>query len=219
MPNPIRTSLLLPALLDAEPAVVEPVRAEATVPVELPVAGAVPVVVVELPSAGAEEALAAIHARPGMLLTSDPLGRDGSRRPVDRAAWSPEPLAKYLKGVTLQIDTNLRNERLPTAERLDRFVSKVVSNARRKLHHAPRKDRHLLQTLFSRRFQKFWNFTRNEKVRSTNPEELKWVLVTLLEQLVSEFAVNPDTLAQPKGVHSLELQCRQLPRASDVWSG
>jgi len=211
MPNPIRTSLiLLPALLDSEPPATEAVRGEGAV-VEPPTA------------AGAEEALAAIHARPGMPLTNDPLGRDGSRRPGGREAWSLEPLAKYLKGVALQIDANLRHERLPTNDRLDCYVSKVVSNARRKLHHAPRKVRHMLQTLFSRRFQKFWNFTRNEKVRSTTPEELKLVLVALIEQLVNEFAVNPDMLlqpmlVQPKAAHP-ELQHRQLPRPCDAWGG
>jgi len=112
-----------------------------------------------------------------------------------------EPLAKYLKGVALQIDANLRDERLPTVERLDTFVSKLVSNAHRQLKHAPRKARHTLQAMFSRRFQKFWNFTRNEKVRTTTPEELKWALISLIEHLISEFAVNPDALSQPKSYH------------------
>lgn len=210
MPNPIRTSLiLLPALLDSEQPTQDAGRVECTVVMEAPAVGGV---------TGAEEALAAIHARPGMPLTNDPLGRDGSRRHGVRDAWSVEPLVKYLKGVAQQIDANLRNEKLPTSERLDTYVSKVVSNSRRKLHHAPRKVRHMLQTLFSRRFQKFWNFTRNEKVRSTTPEELKWVLSALIEQLVAEFAVNPDALVQPKAAHNPEV-CRQLPRPCETWSG
>lgn len=210
MPNPIRTNLLcLPALLDNSEPATEAGRAEGTSSAPCPP---------ELPAACADESLAAIHARPGMPLTNDPLGRDGSRRPGARDVWSVEPLAKYLKGVAMQIDANLRNERLPTSERLDSYVSKLVSNSRRKLQHAPRKVRHVLQTMFSRRFQKFWNFTRNEKVRSTTPEELKWVLITLVEQLVSDFAVNPDALAQPKAAHCPE-GCRQLPRPCDAWGG
>jgi len=207
MPNPIRTSmLLLPALLDSEPPTADASRTDGTATAE------------PLPAAGAEEALAAIHARPGMPLTDDPLGRDGSRRhDGHRENWSVEPLAKYLKGVALQIDANLRNERLPTTERLDMYVSKVVSNTRRKLHHAPRKVRHALQTLFSRRFQKFWNFTRNEKVRSTTPEELKWVLIALIEQLVAEFAVNPAALVQSKAAQNTE--CQKLPRSCETCSG
>jgi len=205
MPNPIRTSLiLLPALLDSESPPSEAGRAEGNPPA------------VEPPAPGAEEALAAIHAQPGLPLTNDPLGRDGSRRPAGKEAWSLEPLAKYLKSVALQIDANLRNGRLPSSERLDAYVSKVVSNSRRKLHHAPRKVRHMLQAVFSRHFQKFWNFTRNEKVRSTTPEELKWVLIALIEQLISEFAVDQDALAHLKAAHNPEVAHpgRQLPRPS-----
>jgi len=150
--------------------------------------------------------------RLGMPLQRDPYGRDGSssmRRLETKNGWSVEPLAKYLKGVALQIDTNLRDECLPSAERLETFVSRLVSHSKKQLKHAPRKDRHTLQALFSSRFQKFWDFAQNQKVRSTSPEELKWALVTLVENLFAEFAGSPDTflLAQPKPIcrrHSLK---------------
>jgi len=138
-----------------------------------------------------------------MPLKWDPFGRDGSRRPEVKGEWSPEPLAKYLKGIVLQIDTNVRDGHVPTAERLDAFVSRLVANSQRQLKHAaPRKVRHRLQAMFALRFQKFWNFTRNEKVRTITAEELKWILSGLVENLAnSDFAINSEQqqhLAQPK---------------------
>jgi len=97
-----------------------------------------------------------------------------------------EPLAKYLKGVAQKIDANLRDSQLPTAERLDTFVSRLVVHTQRKLKRAPKKVRHSLQVLFEQRFQKFWNFSQNEKVRATTPEELQRVLTTIVENLASE---------------------------------
>lgn len=150
--------------------------------------------------------------RIGMPLKCDPYGRDGSssmRRMETESGWSVKPLAEYLKGVAMQIDTNLRDECLPSAERLETFVSRLVARTKKQMKHAPKKDRHTLQALFSSRFQKFWDFTQNQKVRSTSPEELKWALVTLVENLFAEFAGSPDTflLAQPKPIcrrHSLK---------------
>lgn len=132
----------------------------------------------------------------GMPFKRDPCGRDGSstRRLETRNGWSVEPLAKYLKGVALQIDTNLRDECLPSAERLEAFVSRLVLHTKKQLKHAPKKDRYTLQALFNSRFQKFWDFAQNQKVRSTSPEELKLALVTLVENLFVEFAGSPDML-------------------------
>lgn len=96
-------------------------------------------------------------------------------------------------------DDNLREECVPSAERLETFVSRLVLHTKKQLKHAPKKDRHTLQALFSSRFRKFWDFTQNQKVRSTSPEELKAALVTLVENLIVEFTGSPDTflLAQP----------------------
>lgn len=119
-----------------------------------------------------------------------------------------EPLAKYLKDVALQVEANLSNGCLPTSERLDSFVHRLVANTQRQLKHAPRNCKHMLLAMFTRRFQKYWNFPRNEKVRSITPEELKWILVGLVENLNSEFAT-PDVLAQPKPLR--HYSCNQLP--------
>mmetsp|Transcript_34867 Transcript_34867/g.89528 ORF Transcript_34867/g.89528 Transcript_34867/m.89528 type:complete len:369 (+) Transcript_34867:141-1247(+) len=205
MPDPIRTSLILPpALLDDE----HPAENKRESPC-----------MEEVPGPTCDEPLAVGDTRPGMPLKWDPYGRDGSRRlEIKTSGWSVEPLAKYLKGVAMQIDANLRDECLPTSERLEAFVSRLVANTQRKLKQAPRKVKHTLQALSARRFQKFWNFARNEKVRATTPEELKWALLTLIENLISEFAVNPDALAQPvaqpKPVH-----IAQLLRAPDAYVG
>jgi hypothetical protein len=214
MPDPIRTSLILPpALLDDE----HPVGGESkqeTCIVEVPVVSADPAL-------SADEPIVVCDPSPGMPLKWDPYGRDGNRRWLEfkSSGWSVEPLARYLKCVAMQIDANLRDECLPTTERLEVFVSRLVANTQRKLKQAPRKVKHTLQVLFTRRFQKFWNFARNEKVRATTPEELKWALLTLIENLISEFAVNPDALAQPlaqpKPVHH-HAAVSQLLRAPEV---
>jgi len=219
MPDPIRTTLILPpALLDDEH-VSESKADGPSAPFEpLPLLG------LAFRSAGAEIAtggrggsvLAALADSSvetdtptsvggpplGIPFKRDPYGRDGSsstRRLETRHGWSVEPLAKYLKGVAVQIDTNLRDECVPSAERFEAFVSRLVSHTKKQLKHAPRKDRHNLQALFSTRFQKFWDFAQNQKVRTTSPEELKVALVTLVENLFVEFAGSPDTflLAPP----------------------
>jgi len=179
MPDPIRTSLILPpALFDDEHGPES--KAEGTCVVEVT----------------CDDALPVGDTRPGMPLKWDPFGRDGSRRGENsKCEWSAEPLTLYLQGVVTQIDANLRSERLPTAERLDIFVSRLVVNTQRQLKHAPRKVKDTLQAMFSRRFMTFWNVSRNEKVRPMTAEELKWALVGLIEGLVSHFAVNPEKLA------------------------
>merc|ERR1719436_2346756 len=100
-----------------------------------------------------------------------------------KGEWTVEPLAKYLKGVASSIDANLQKHGCPTSAKLDAFVSRLVANTQRQTRQAPRKDRHTLQGLFSKSLHHFWNFVRNEKIRSTTPEELKVALVFLIEAL------------------------------------
>lgn len=127
-------------------------------------------------------------AQLGFPLKRDPYGRDGPRR-GEAKEWSVESLAKYLKSVVHQIDTNINNQRLPTAEKLDREVTRLVANTQRQLRHAPKKTRHAIQAMCARRFHRFWNFARNEKVKATTPEELKCVLICLIEALFSKFSM------------------------------
>lgn len=123
----------------------------------------------------------------------DPYFRDVPRRNCDvKSEWSVEPLAKYLTRVVQQVDANIETHRLPTPEKLDAFVARLVANSHRLLKHAPKKIRQTLHGMLSNRFKRFWNFARNEKVRSTNPEELKSMLTCLVEALASEFGVSPD---------------------------
>jgi len=179
MPDPIRTGLMLPpALLDDENASNN--KDDANCGEE----------VVDTTTNNTDYNQE--EPRPGMTFKWDPYGRDVPRRSEVKGDWSVEPLAKYLKRVVQQIDANIQNHRLPTAEKLDAFVSRLVSNTHRQLKHAPKKFRHTLQAMLSHRFKRFWNFTRNEKVRTTNPEELKSTLIYLIDALVSEFAVCPD---------------------------
>lgn len=169
MPDPIRTAQALPpSLLDDE-----------HVTENHP----------SLPSLGLAARPASARTRAGLPLPRDPFGRDGSgssvsiRRLEVRSGWSVEPLAKYLKGVATQIETNLRDGCLPSAERLEVFVQKLVLHTKKQLKNAPRQDRRNLQVLISDRFQTFWDFTRNQKVGPTSPEELRSVIVTLVENL------------------------------------
>eukprot|EP00929_Paragymnodinium_shiwhaense_P057558 TRINITY_DN28819_c0_g1_i1.p1 TRINITY_DN28819_c0_g1~~TRINITY_DN28819_c0_g1_i1.p1 ORF type:complete len:433 (+),score=90.35 TRINITY_DN28819_c0_g1_i1:195-1493(+) len=210
MPDPIRTSLLLPqALLEDEP-VLE---------------GKADVIGVGEDSAKAVDAVTGVVTSPLDLgdcstdtcgeslvngaLKVDPYGRDVPRRCEVKTAWSVEPMAKYLKSIVLKIVTNLQHNRLPTPAKLDTFVSKLVGNTQRNLKHAPKSVRHGLQAIFSKHFQKFWNFKRNEKVRTPTPEELKVTLLGLIETL-ADFAActngaansavpgSPGAVAQPK---------------------
>lgn len=128
-------------------------------------------------------------SRLGMPLKRDPYGRDGPRRSEARGEWTVEPLAKYLKGVATQIEANLQKHGSPTAEKLDAFVHRLVANTQRQTRHAPKKVRHALQSMFAKRLVKFWNFVRNEKIRSTTPEELKVALVSLGDCLNAEFGL------------------------------
>jgi hypothetical protein len=118
----------------------------------------------------------------------DPHARDIAKR---NREWSAEPLAKYLKGAVAQIEANIETHKLPTDEKLDAFVSRLVENMHKFLKRAPKDLRRTLQAKMSRRFKTFWNFDRNEKVRSTSPEELKSVVTSLIKSLVSNAVVGP----------------------------
>lgn len=154
----------------------------------------------------------------GLKLKRDPYGRDAPRKNT-KSEWSPEPLAKYLKGVASQIDANIQNHRLPTAEKLDTFVNRLVLHTHRQLRHAPKKVRHTLNALCARRFQRFWNFSRNEKVRTTTPEELTSTLLGLVEAILSEFATYCSSSADKSHDAAQWLRSKQWPQSSGHYSG
>lgn len=147
-----------------------------------------------------EESQLTCETKFGMSFKSDPFGRDKPRHSSTKAKWSAGPLAKHLRGVVWQIDSNIQNKITPSAEKLDAFVSRVVANAHRQMRLAPRKVRTPLQSMFGLRFQKFWDFARNEKVRGTTPEELKSTLLHLIEGLVADFGANQETLVQVRSM-------------------
>lgn len=124
-------------------------------------------------------------SRPGAPVVCDPYGRDQPRRTAAEASseWTVEPLVKYLRGVVAQIDSNLQKNCLPSNEKLDAYVKKMVAGMRQHLKHAPKRVWNMLDSLCARRLQKFWNFTRNQKTRQTTPEELRTALVDLIEVL------------------------------------
>lgn len=219
MPDPIRTGLILPpSLLDEETVHVSETVAEASHASEnkhelrILEEGCVDEVLHDpvepffenqevQPCFEIENQVNQVMAepRPGPISFKwDPYGRDVPRRNCEvtctKSEWSVEPLAKYLKRVVQQIDANIETHKLPTADKLDAFVSRLVGNTHRLLKHAPKKMRQTLHGMLTRRFQRFWNYSRNQKVCSTNPEELKSMLTCLIEALVSEFGVSPDTV-------------------------
>lgn len=111
-------------------------------------------------------------------------GRDGPRRWEPPAKeWSPDPLARYLRGVVKQIEQDMQNHGVPTAEKFDAFMSRLVVNLARHVKRAPKKRRQALQVLLSKR-----SFSRHEQQRATTPEELKSTLNSLIEDLLKEFA-------------------------------
>jgi hypothetical protein len=178
MPEPVRTSH--PGILEEH---------EQTPPAAEPAGGTDGTSFV----AAVESLAASVPLTPGMSLGRDPCGRDRDKH-AERGVWSVAPLANYLKVVAVQIDKNMTDRRTPTAERLDAFISRLVANTKRQLKHAPKRERKNLQDLFSKGFQGFWNFTLNEKVTATTPEDLKWVLISLIENLVGDFNLSPSIL-------------------------
>jgi hypothetical protein len=138
--------------------------------------------------------LAASDAQLGMTFKLDPLGRDAPRggdASKSKNAWSVEPLAKYLKNVTQIVESNINKKRLPTEEKLDAFVAKLVREVHRQVRHAPKKVRPNLTRLCACRFDRFHDFTRNQRVVTPSPEELKIALTTLVEALLAEFVTRP----------------------------
>lgn len=146
----------------------------------------------------------------GMKLKRDPHGRDVDPRRYETKSrsydWSPEPLAQYLRGVASQVESNIQNHRLPTSEKLDTFVSKLIATAHRKLRHAPKKTRLSLNALCTKRFKRYWNFERNKKLgsESCQPQELIGILASIVEALVPEMqpadvaGFSSQKCAQPK---------------------
>jgi len=207
MPDPIRTGLILPpALLDDLPDYIALTLQKAacigqpdnTLPdVEVQNSHS-PCVDDGISTAFTSSTVTPVESRPGMPIKWDPYGRDAPRPNLVKD-WSVEPLLKYTKSVVLQINANLQDKRLPSAEKLDSFVARIVSHTQRQLKHAPRKVRHTLQGIFSKKFQKFWNYVRNERVRATTPDELKDALLRLVEAL-TEFASSHDAIEQPRPI-------------------
>mmetsp|Transcript_54228 Transcript_54228/g.100225 ORF Transcript_54228/g.100225 Transcript_54228/m.100225 type:complete len:357 (-) Transcript_54228:177-1247(-) len=117
----------------------------------------------------------------------DPYGRDLRRTEPKIDAWSIQPLAKYLEGVRSQIDSNLQNGIIPSADKLDKFVERLIRNIHGQLRSAPKKSpkSKALQGLFAHHFP-FWNFKGNKKVRTPLPEELKGALTGLIDALLSD---------------------------------
>jgi len=237
MPDPIRTALVIPPALlaDEHSTGADSVRVEditKTERAEPPEASCAvdegsqqmtPSTCESMPEPMAVGQEVSPDARPGvsvgMPLKWDPFGRDGTRRPEVKNEWSPDRLATYLRGVAMKIDTNLRDGRLPTAEQFDTFVFELVRNSQRQLKNSPKKVRHRLQTMFALRFKKFWDFARNEKVRSITAEELKWILTGLVENLtnadfpVLNTAELQHPLVQPKPLRAYSYgQAQQLLR-------
>lgn len=120
---------------------------------------------------------------PGMPLRWDPYGRDRAR--LEMRAWTAESLAKYLRRVVTHIEANLKKNCVPAAEKLDSFVTQLVANTHRQIKNAPKKDKSVLQGLFAQRLKKFWDFSRNMKVKPTSPEELRQALLLVLDGLAA----------------------------------
>lgn len=200
MPDPIRTSLMLPPtvfdddqvtegkaaekaaeqppeLADSSSSRITPVSAE--LPAERSASGALPTtseprVVVAEPTA--------TRAQMGALLKRDPFGSDPPiRRDPLNKEWSVDPLVKYIRGVVQQIEHNIQNHCVPTAEKLEEFVSRLLAKTERLLRRAPKKRRQALQVLLSRR-----NFLRHDNQRATTPEDLKATLNYVIEDLLRD---------------------------------
>ncbi|CAK0866338.1 unnamed protein product, partial [Prorocentrum cordatum] len=198
MPNPIRKGVLLPpAILGEEPAEEGGRRVEGAggacgsdAPGQ-PCGAPGPPLDAGLLEVPAEvEAAVQETERPANPFRRERHGRDGPPRHTwgpDFRAWTATPLVRYLKRVALQIDSNVKNKSMPTTDRLDAFVSKLIDQSKRQLRSAPKRVRPMLQHHFVQQFQYYWDFLQNTKVKDITPEELKWSLISLIETLIASF--------------------------------
>lgn len=124
---------------------------------------------------------------PGVPFQADPYGRDGTAAPVP-GRWSPETLVKFLTGRVQQIDRNIQEQKLPSSEKMDKYVQSLVSNTLKKINENRKgKEKMILQERFADRFQKFWSNDKTmPRVRPT-PEELRTALSLLLDDIIVEF--------------------------------
>jgi len=147
---------------------------------------------------GDEDTSVPVERRQRIPLKRDPYGRDFFHHFRAKGEWSVEPLAKYVHKVALQIESNLQKERMPTTDKLDAYVSRLVANIHRFIKHAPKKVRNQLQRECSRKLQKFWHFVRNEKMRAIKLQELGNAVTSLDESLISDFGiVHPECPESP----------------------
>eukprot|EP00403_Amphidinium_massartii_P014347 CAMPEP_0178425148 /NCGR_PEP_ID=MMETSP0689_2-20121128/28574_1 /TAXON_ID=160604 /ORGANISM="Amphidinium massartii, Strain CS-259" /LENGTH=348 /DNA_ID=CAMNT_0020046803 /DNA_START=107 /DNA_END=1153 /DNA_ORIENTATION=- len=187
MPNPMRTTFIIQTYLsdeehvpDGKPDGLLEVPSSCSTTTELAMAGSTTT------TTTTTEVETRIEAP--IALKWDPYGRDIRRCDAKIEACSVQPLTKYLEGVRTQIDSNLQNGIIPSNEKLDKFVDRLVKNLNGQLKSAPHKShkRKALQGLFVQHFKRFWKFRTNEKVRTPNPEELKGALTGLIDSLGSD---------------------------------
>lgn len=178
MPEPMRTGLMLPpAFIDDESVHVAENKTE-------PEGSTVD----EEPEARAFQNPMEADPRGGPVSFKwDPYGRDVPRMQhrEPHSETSVEKMVKYLKRVVEAFDSNMERKKPPTADKLDAEIARMMGYLHRQLKNAPKK--HKLQGIFSHCFQRIWNFGANKKVRSTTPEEMKRILLDLIDNLNSEF--------------------------------
>jgi len=185
MPDPIRTNLMLPTTLFDDDHVAESKGDPPLVDLSSREAaqsglGCEEVAQVQLPCDPQARLVAAKFRRSQH--GCDALCRRGE--PPARE-WSAAPLVNYLRGVVHQIEHNLQHHCVPTAEKLDAFVSRLLAITQRHARRAPKKRRQALQALLSRK-----SFARHGSSRATTPEELKAALNYLIEDLLRDFPVD-----------------------------
>lgn len=112
-----------------------------------------------------------------------PPRRDGFSRGshIKKGKWTIKPLYKYLESVINYINDQQNKKKSPGTEEWDKLVEKLVDNTQKLLKNAPNKERAHLQSQFSQRFQAFWNFESNVKVKTNTPEDLKGVLLDMVD--------------------------------------
>lgn len=132
-------------------------------------------------------------AEPGSILegvpvlqTKDPYGRHPPKAKED--AWSVEPLAKIMKGAVSQIDGNLQKYGMPSPEKLDSFISRLVSKTKESTNMAPKDAQRNIRRTFASCMQPFWDVAHNQKIKDATPDELKVAISHLIEHVNSEFS-------------------------------
>lgn len=90
----------------------------------------------------------------------------------------------------LQVESNLRDGKVPTDEKFSEYVLRLCANLRLFVDPAPRGTRRLLEQVIAEHFH-FWDFERDVQAGAVSPELLQTALDNVLLGIKAMYRVTP----------------------------